>query len=439
MSANPHANGGELLAPLRLPSPATFAVQLSSPGSVDAECTAVLGQYLRDVFKLNEAAANFRVVCPDEITSNKLAAVFEVTGRIATWDSRPGDEAASADGRVMEVLSEYCREGRREGFTLTGRHGLFATYEAFCQTVDSMINQHAKWLKATSEVRWRAPCASLNILLTSHTWRQDHNGYTHQAPGALDNLASKKGSVASIFLPADANCLLLVAHGCLASLHRINAIVAGKHAMPQWLDMPAAQKHCEAGIGEWAWASHAPSGRSGTQPDVVLACAGDVPTLEALAAAAWLRERAPHLALRFVNVVELLCVRTRALHPRGLPPAHFACLFGDDLPVVVAFHGYPQLFASLVHERPHPGRFSVHGYCEEGSTTTPFDMTVVNELSRWHLAIDVLERTSALGGGSHAQLIAELRDKLELHARYIWDHGCDMPEVVDFRWPAGSS
>lgn len=297
-----------------------------------------------------------------------------------------------------------------------------------------MINQHAKWLKATAEIGWRRPYPSLNVLLTSHTWRQDHNGYTHQAPGFLCNLATKKGSVAGIFLPPDANCLLLVMHACLESRGKINAIVAGKHAMPQWLGMAAAEQHCAAGVSEWTWASRPPAG--GAQPDAVLACAGDVPTLEALATAAWLREHAPHVSFRFVNVLELLRLRAPALHPRGLGCAAFSALFGEQLPVVVAFHGYPQLFASLVHERPHPGRFSLHGYQEEGSTTTPFDMTVVNGLSRWHLAIDLLERTGAAGDPRHAALIAELRAKLERHASHVCDEGVDLPEVVGFRWAA---
>jgi xylulose-5-phosphate/fructose-6-phosphate phosphoketolase len=436
MSANPHANGGELVVPLKLPAPAEFALPVPTPGSCDAECTRVLGGYLRRVFELNEAAANFRLFCPDEVTSNRLADVYQATGRLVSWDARAGDETFdSKHGRVMEILSEHTCSGWLEGYTLTGRHGLFATYEAFAQVVDSMINQHAKWLKATAEIGWRRPYPSYNLLLTSHVWRQDHNGYTHQAPGALCNLATKKGSIANIYLPPDANCLLLVAAGCLGSMHKINAIVAGKHSMPQWLDMPTAEAHCARGVSEWLWASIAPAGAPvGAAPDVVLACSGDVPTLEAVAAAKWLRMHAAHINLRFVNVVELMRLRAPSWHPRGLDDGEFVALFGERTPVVFAFHGYPQLLSSLLHERPAPGRFSVHGYIEEGSTTTPFDMTVVNELSRFHLAIDVLERTRALGEEHHAELIVELRDKLVQHAAHVWDEGVDMPEVVDFKW-----
>jgi len=432
MSANPHANGGELVVPLRLPDPSAYAVAVPAPGAVDAECTSALGPLLRDTFKLNAESNNFRIMCPDEITSNKLSAVFEATDRVAMWELGPSDAHVTREGRVMEILSEHSCQGWLEGYVLTGRHGLFPTYEAFCQVVDSMCNQHAKWLKATAEIGWRRQYPSFNYLLTSHTWRQDHNGYTHQAPGFLDHLATKHGSVANIFLPPDANCLLQVSRDCLASMHKINAIVAGKHPMPQWLAMEAAIAHCQAGISEWTWAS-SPALANGGEADVVLACAGDVPTLEAVAAAAWLREHAPHVRIRFVNVVELLRLRTPELHPRGLSEQAYAAVFGTNVPVVMAFHGYPTLIPGLVHERPNPGRFSVHGYIEEGSTTTPYDMTVVNKMSRWHLAIDVLKRVQ---GDSHAALRAELESKLEHHAKYIWDEGVDVPEVVNFRWPA---
>lgn len=437
MSATPHANGGELVVPLDVPPPREYMLPVPAPGAVEAECTSALGPLLRDTFRRNEAAKNFRIMCPDEITSNRLASVFEATGRVAMWEGAPGDANMSADGRVMEILSEHCCQGWLEGYTLTGRHGLFPTYEAFTQVVDSMMNQHAKWLKATAELEWRRPYPSLNYILTSHTWRQDHNGYTHQAPGFLDQLASKKGSVANIFLPADANTLLATTAACLRSMHRINAIVAGKHMMPQWLEPAAAEAHAAAGISEWAWAS-SPSlggGGAGRGPDVVLASAGDVPTLEALAAAAWLREKAPAVRLRFVNVLELLRLRVPHLHPRGLPAEQFEALFGGaGVPVVMAFHGYPTLVPGLVHERPDSARFSVHGYIEEGSTTTPYDMTVVNEMSRWHLALDVLRRTT-----NDAPLIAELESKLKEHAEYIWEHGDDMPEVLSFKWPAASN
>ena len=431
MGANPNANGGLLLHDLHLPDYADYAVAVPSPGAVEASDTGTVGQFLRDVLRLNAAPRNFRVFGPDETLSNKLDAVFEATNR--QWDAAVAvnDEFLAPDGGVMEMLSEHQCEGWLEGYLLTGRHGLFNSYEAFVHIVDSMFNQHAKWLKLTLEIPWRRKIASLNYLLTSTVWRQDHNGFTHQDPGFIDHVINKKASVVRVYLPPDANCLLSVMDHCLRSRHYVNVIVAGKHPAPQWLSMDAARTHCAEGIGLWPWAST----DAGQEPDAVLACCGDVPTLEILAAASILREHLPELKIRVVNVVDLLKLERHTEHPHGLPDADYDALFTRDKPVIFAFHGYPWLVHRLTYNRANNQRMHVRGYKEEGTITTAFDMTVLNEMDRFHLAMDVLDRVSGLGNKG-AYLKQHLKDKLVEHRQYINTHGEDMPEVRNWQWKA---
>ncbi|MBA6090628.1 phosphoketolase family protein [Pseudomonas monteilii] len=428
MSASPHANGGLLLRSLDLPHYADYCVPMSGPGQVRAEATRVLGVYVRDVMKNSLASQNFRLFGPDETASNRLDAVFEVTDKV--WlDAQASDDVhLSAQGRVMEILSEHICEGWLEGYLLTGRHGLFSCYEAFIHIVDSMINQHAKWLKTAAEVPWRKPIASLNILLTSHVWRQDHNGFSHQDPGLLDLLANKKANLARIYLPPDANCLLSVAEHCLRSRGYINVIVAGKQMEWQWLDGEAAAVHCQSGIGRWGWASH-----DDEMPEVVLACAGDVPTLEVLAAVTLLREQAPDVRVRVVNVVDLMALQLSQQHPHGLSDSDFNGLFTEDRPVIFAFHGYPALIHRLIYKRANPQRFHVRGFREEGATTTPFDMAVINNLDRYQLLLDVFERVPRLQSRLE-QARARYWAMMEKHKLYLIEHGEDMPEVAQWRW-----
>ncbi|WDG45211.1 phosphoketolase family protein [Pseudomonas chlororaphis] len=428
MSANPHANGGVLLRSLDLPRFADYAVPLAAPGCLRAEATRVLGRFLRDVMKNSLLSRNFRLFGPDETASNRLDAVYEVSAKAWMDPQEPDDSHLAADGRVMEILSEQVCEGWLEGYLLTGRHGLLSCYEAFIHIVDSMVNQHSKWLKTAAEVPWRKPVASLNYLLTSHVWRQDHNGFSHQDPGFIDLLANKKADIARIYLPPDANCLLSVADHCLRSRNYINVIVAGKQPEWQWLDIDAAIRHCQAGIGRWDWAS-----RDDQDPDVVMACAGDVPTLETLAAVTLLREYVPDLRVRVVNVVDLMVLQPSYQHPHGLPDSAFEQLFTLDQPVIFAFHGYPALIHRLLYKRNNPERFHVRGFKEEGATTTPFDMAVINNLDRYQLALDVIERVPRL----HDQLqLARSRywSTLEKHKLYLIEHGQDMPEVLNWQW-----
>ena len=427
MGANPHANGGLLLRDLVLPDFRDFAVAVTRPGGEDAEATHVLGLFLRDVMAGNRS--NFRLFGPDETTSNRLDAVFDVTARASMGERLPTDEDVAPDGRVMEVLSEHCCQGWLEGYLLTGRHGLFSCYEAFIHIVGSMFNQHAKWLEATQRIDWRRPVASLNYLLTSHVWRQDHNGFSHQDPGFIGHVANKKGSVVRVYLPPDANTLLCVADRCLRSRNQVNVVVAGKQPAPQWLDMDAAARHCAAGAGLWDWAGT----ENEAGPDVVMACAGDVPTLETLAAVDLLRRRMPDLRIRVVNVVDLMALQERSQHPHGLLPGVFDSLFTRDRPVIFAFHGYPWLIRRMLHGRPAAERFHVHGFMEEGTTTTPFDMTVLNRLDRFSLALAAIERVDRVRNVS-APVVQHLRDRLVDHAAYVRRHGEDMPEIHDWRW-----
>ncbi len=427
MGANPHANGGLLLRDLALPDFRDYAVEVKQPGGQDAEATHVLGMFLRDIMAANRS--NFRLFGPDETTSNRLSAVFEVTARASMGEVLPTDEDIAPDGRVMEVLSEHCCQGWLEGYLLTGRHGLFSCYEAFIHIVGSMFNQHAKWLEATQRIDWRRPVASLNYLLTSHVWRQDHNGFSHQDPGFIGHVANKKASVVRVYLPPDANTLLSVADHCLRSRNQVNVIVAGKQPSPQWLDMEAAVRHCAAGAGLWAWAGN----EAGAGPDVVMACAGDVPTLETLAAVDLLRRQMPDLHVRVVNVVDLMALQPRSQHPHGLLTGVFDSLFTRDVPVIFAFHGYPWLVHRMLHGRPATERFHVHGYIEEGTTTTPFDMTVLNRLDRFSLALSAIERVDRVRNVS-AGVVQHLRDRLVDHTAYVRKHGQDMPEIRDWRW-----
>jgi xylulose-5-phosphate/fructose-6-phosphate phosphoketolase len=429
MGANPHANGGLLLKQLRLPDFRDYAVEVPGPGRVDAEATRVMGQFLRDVMGLNAGAQNFRLFGPDETTSNRLGAVLELTNRTSTAEVFDSDDHVSADGRVMEILSEHMCQGWLEGYLLTGRHGLFSCYEAFIHIIDSMFNQHAKWLKVTRDIPWRRPIASLNYLLTSHVWRQDNNGFSHQDPGFLDHVVNKKADVVRVYLPPDANTLLSVTDHCLRSQQYVNVIVAGKQPAPQWLDMEAAAKHCTAGIGIWKWAGT----DDGLEPDVVMACAGDVPTLETLAAVDLLRANFENLKIRVVNVVDLMTLQPKSEHPHGLADVDFDSIFTADKPIIFAFHGYPWLIHRLTYRRRNHGNMHVRGYKEEGTTTTPFDMTVLNDLDRYHLAGDAIDRVKRLANVA-AYFKQFLRDKLIEHRQYIVRHGEDMPEIRDWRW-----
>jgi xylulose-5-phosphate/fructose-6-phosphate phosphoketolase len=428
MGANPKANGGLVLRDLRLPDFRDYAVEVRAPGAVDAEATRIQGQLIRDVIRANPTS--FRVFSPDETSSNRWNAVFEVTDREFVGQRLHGDDHVAPGGRVMEMLSEHQCQGWLEGYLLTGRHGFFSCYEAFIHIVDSMFNQHAKWLKSTAHIPWRRPIASLNYLLTSHVWRQDHNGFSHQDPGFLDHVVNKKAGVIRVYLPPDANTLLSVTDHCLRSRNYANVIVAGKQPAPQWLTMDEAVKHCTAGIGIWPWASN----DQGGQPDVVIASCGDVPTLEALAAVSLLRHHVPTLKIRFVNVVDLMKLQPASEHPHGLSDVEFDALFTRDRPIIFAFHGYPSLIHRLTYRRTNHGNLHVRGYKEEGTTTTPFDMTVLNDLDRFHLAGDVLDRLPVPPPG-HAYVKQLLRDKLIEHRLYVNQHGDDMPEVRDWRWP----
>jgi xylulose-5-phosphate/fructose-6-phosphate phosphoketolase len=432
MGMNPHANGGMLLRDLRLPDFRRYAVQVPEPGAVDAEGTRPLGAYLRDVMKRNDKARNFRVFGPDETESNRLGALFEVTGRTWIGESRPEDGQLDPNGRVMEMLSEHTCQGWLEGYLLTGRHGFFSCYEAFIHIVDSMFNQHAKWLKvASTEIAWRRPIASLNYLLTSHVWRQDHNGFSHQDPGFIDHVVNKKADTIRVYLPPDANSLLCVAEECLRSRNLVNVIVAGKQQQPQWMDMDAAIKHTQEGLGIWSWASN----DQDAEPHVVMACAGDVPTLETLAAVDFLRCCLPHLRIRVVNVVDLMALQPKEEHPHGLADRDFDSLFTRDRPIIFAYHGYPWLIHRLTYRRTNHDNLHVRGYKEEGSTTTPFDMTVRNDMDRFHLVADVLDRVPEVGPAA-AHIKQRIRDKLIEHRQYIEAHGEDMPEVRQWRWRA---
>jgi xylulose-5-phosphate/fructose-6-phosphate phosphoketolase len=429
MGANPVANGGKLLRDLKMPDFREYAVAVPSPGSVNGEATRVMGAFLRDVLKLNAEARNFRVFGPDETESNRLGACFEATDRVFTGEILKTDEHLSPDGRVMEVLSEHLCQGWLEGYLLTGRHGFFSCYEAFIHIIDAMFNQHAKWLKVTRHIPWRRPIASLNYLLTSHVWRQDHNGFSHQDPGFIDHVMNKKAEIIRVYLPPDANTLLSVTDHCLRSRHYINVIVAGKQPSPQWLDMDTAIKHCTAGLGIWPWASN----DAGNEPDVVMACAGDVPTLETLAAVEMLRHHIPHLKIRVVNVVDLMTLQPNTEHPHGLSDRDFDALFTKDKPVIFAYHGYPWLIHRLTYRRTNHDSFHVRGYKEEGTTTTPFDMVVLNDLDRFHLVADVIDRVPGLGTRA-AYVKQALRDKLIDHKAYIRKYGQDMPEIRNWQW-----
>jgi xylulose-5-phosphate/fructose-6-phosphate phosphoketolase len=427
MSANPHANGGLLLTELRMPDFRDYAVAVPAPGAVEAEATRVTGKLLRDIMRRNPA--NFRVVGPDETASNRLDALFEVTSRTSVAEILTTDDHVAPEGRVMEVLSEHMCQGWLEGYLLTGRHGFFSCYEAFIHIIDSMFNQHAKWLKVTRGIPWRRPIASLNYLLTSHVWRQDHNGFSHQDPGFIDHVVNKKSEVVRVYLPPDANTLLSVTDHCLRSRDYVNVIVAGKQPAPQWLDMDAAIRHCTQGLGIWRWASN----DEGIDPDVVMACCGDVPTLETLAAVDLLNANIPSLKIRVVNIVDLMALQPQSEHPHGLSDAEFDQIFTRDRPVVFAFHAYPWLIHRLTYKRHNHDNFHVRGYKEEGTTTTPFDMTVQNEVDRYHLACDVIERVKRLGNSAD-HVTQRLRDKLVDHHAYIREHGEDMPEIRDWIW-----
>jgi xylulose-5-phosphate/fructose-6-phosphate phosphoketolase len=430
MGANPNANGGLLLRDLRMPDFTQYAVEVPKPGIAGIGDTHVLGRFLRDVLKLNASPRNFRLFGPDETLSNGLEAVFEVANRQWLAATAENDEFLARSGQVMEMLSEHQCEGWLEGYLLTGRHGLFNCYEAFIHIVDSMLNQHAKWLKVTAGLAWRRKIASLNYLLSSHVWRQDHNGFTHQDPGFLDLVVNKKAEIVRVYLPPDANCLLSVMDHCLRSRHYVNVVVAGKHPAPQWLSMDAAVTHCSEGIGIWQWASN----DQGDGPDVVMACAGDVPTLETLAAVSILRRHLPDLKVRVINVVDLMKLQPSSEHPHGLSDADFDSLFTADKPVIFAFHGYPWLIHRLAYRRRNHANLHVRGYKEEGTITTAFDMTVLNELDRFHLVIDVINRVPKTGNRG-VYLKQQLKDKLLEHKRFIDQYGEDLPEIRDWTWP----
>ncbi len=431
MGANPHANGGLLLKPLQLPDHRKFGLPVEKPGSMTGEATRQMGIYLRDVMRLNLPQANFRVMGPDETASNRLSALFEVTNRVWMADIYDYDDHLATDGRVMEILSEHTCQGWLEGYLLTGRHGLFSCYEAFIHIVDSMFNQHAKWLKVCSEVSWRADIASLNILLTSHVWRQDHNGFSHQDPGFINHVVNKKAETVRVYLPPDANTLLCVTHQCLSSKNLVNVIVAGKQPEPQWLNMEDAENHCKAGIGIWHWAGNE---NPAQKPDVILACCGDVPTIETLAAARLLQQYAPDLRVRVINIVDLMTLQPASEHPHGLEDGKFDELFTTNTPIIFAFHGYPSLIHRLVYKRKCHHFLHVHGYKEEGTTTTPFDMAVRNDLDRFHLVLNVVKHVPEA-----KKLASDIRhamnNKLAEHHKYITTHGQDMPEISNWKWP----
>jgi xylulose-5-phosphate/fructose-6-phosphate phosphoketolase len=429
MGASAHANGGRLLRPLQLPDYTDYAVDVPRPAAARAESTRRLGALLRDVFVRNREQRNFRLFCPDETNSNRLTPVFEVENRCLVAPLGPDDVNVAADGRVMEVLSEHNCQGWLEGYLLTGRHGLFATYEAFAMVSASMAVQHTKWLEAARDLHWREPVGSLNILLTSTCWRNDHNGFSHQGPGLIDTMISMSGYVVRVYLPPDANCLLSVADHCLRSRDYVNLIVIDKQPELQYLEMSSAQEHCARGASVWHWASN-----DDGDPDVIMAGAGDVPTLEALAATSLLRERVPELRVRFVNVVDLMCLPPVEFHPHGLSDDTFASIFTESTDVVMAWHGYARAMHQVLHGRPSTSRFHVRGFMEQGTTTTPFDMVVLNQMSRYHLVIEALQRARRRPSGAE-QLITWCQAQLERHHRYVREHLEDMPEVRDWVWP----
>jgi xylulose-5-phosphate/fructose-6-phosphate phosphoketolase len=435
MGANPHANGGALRRELEMPDYRDFAIEVATPGGVIDEATRTMGKFLRDVMKRNQSTRNFRIMGPDETASNRLDAVFETTDRVWMEEIESYDVHLSRDGRVMEVLSEHLCQGWLEGYLLTGRHGLFSCYEAFIHIVDSMFNQHAKWLKVSRELPWRRPIASLNYLLTSHVWRQDHNGFSHQDPGFVDLVANKKADIVRVYFPPDSNSLLWITDHCLRTYDRINVIVAGKQPAPQWLTMKQAAVHCAAGIGAWSWAG---TETPDSDVDVVMACAGDVPTLETLAAADILRKQIPKLKIRVVNVVDLMALQPREQHPHGLTDRDFDTLFTRDKPVIFAYHGYPYLIHRLTYARANHSGIHVRGFKEEGTTTTPFDMVVLNELDRFHLAIEVINRVPGLAA-SAAAVKQHCLDRLIEHRKYVCEHGEDMPDIRDWSWPYGTA
>jgi xylulose-5-phosphate/fructose-6-phosphate phosphoketolase len=429
MSANPHTNGGVVLRDLRLPDFREYEVKVSTPGSVTAESTQVMGKYLRDVMKLNEKSRNFRLFSPDENNSNRWQDVLEVTNRAWMADTYSYDDHLAPDGRIMETLSEHQCQGWLEGYLLTGRHGFFSCYEAFIHIIDSMFNQHAKWLKVSNHIPWRRPISSLNYLLSSHVWRQDQNGFSHQDPGFIDHVVNKKAEIVRVYLPPDANTLLSVTDHCLKSRNYINVVVAGKQVAPQWLTMDQAMKHCLAGIGIWEWASN----DKGTQPDVVMACCGDIPTLETLAAVDLLRQYSPELKIRVINVVDLMTLQPESEHPHGISDSDFDTLFTTDKPVIFAFHGYPSLIHRLTYRRSNHANLHVRGYKEEGTTTTPFDMCVLNQIDRFDLVLDVINRVPQLRERA-AYAKQAIRNKLIEHRQYIVEHGEDMPEISNWTW-----
>ena len=429
MSANPHTNGGLLLSDLRMPDFRDYAVKVPAPGAVNAEATREMGRFLRDIMKLNMEARNFRLFSPDENNSNRWQDLLEVTNRAWMAQIEPWDDHLAADGRVMEILSEHQCQGWLEGYLLTGRHGFFSCYEAFIHIIDAMFNQHAKWLKVCNDIAWRRPIASLNYLLSSHVWRQDHNGFSHQDPGFIDHVVNKKAEVVRVYLPPDANCLLSVTDHCLRSRNYVNVVVAGKQPAPQWLTMDEAIRHCTAGLGIWEWASN----DRGSEPDVVMACCGDVPTLETLAAVDLLRRHVPELKVRVINVVDLMSLQPASEHPHGMSDRDFDALFTTDKPIIFAFHGYPWLIHRLTYRRTGHNNIHVRGYKEEGTTTTPFDMCVLNDLDRFHLVSDVIDRVPNLGARA-AYAKQAIRDKLMEHKAYICRYGDDMPDIKGWTW-----
>ncbi len=429
MGANPHANGGVLLKDLKMPDFREYAVDVIKHGQVIGEATRTMGSFLRDIMKLNKEQRNFRVIGPDEVASNRLSALFEVSDRVWMAETVPEDDHLSPDGRVMEILSEHTCQGWLEGYLLTGRHGLFTSYEAFIHIIDSMFNQHAKWLKVSKEIPWRRPISSLNILLSSHVWRQDHNGFSHQDPGFIDHVVNKKAEIIRVYFPPDANTLLSVTDHCLRSRDYVNVIVAGKQPLPQWLSMEEAIKHCSSGISIWQWASN----DKGSNPDVIMACCGDAPTIETLAAVDLLRQYAPWLKIRVINVVDLMTLQPREEHPHGLTDYEFETLFTTDKPIIFAYHGYPWLIHRLTYRRKSHKNLHVRGYKEEGTTTTPFDMLVRNDLDRFHLVLDVIRRVPNLDNIA-AYTGQSIRDKLVEHKEYITRYGQDMPEIREWKW-----